>query len=342
MQHIAIDLGSKESQLCVRDDRGTIVREERVATQRLKSLLNTLAPGRVIVETCAESLAIADAATTAGHEVRVVAGTLVRALGVGARGIKTDVRDARVLSEVSARIDLPSVHIPAAMSRERKAICTSREALVKTRTHLVNTTRGLLRAKLVRLRSGSVESFPKRVRERLLPSAEGMPAHIECLLKAIETMTEQISRADEELANIAKSDETCKRLMTVPGVGPVTSIRFVAAVDEVSRFKTAAKLESYLGLTPGEKTTGFKERRTRITKAGPSRLRHALGQASLSWMRARPNDPNVLWAKKVAERAGKQKAVVALARKMARILYAIWRDGSSYQPTITRSAEAAM
>jgi len=331
MDHIGIDLGSVESQLCIRNAEGKIVREGRVRTNSLKGMLKGLPKGRVIIETSCESMTIADAAIESGHEVRVVPATLVRALGVGARGIKNDVRDARVTSEVSCRIDLPSVHIPSAKARERKAICTSREALVKARTQLVNATRGWLRSQLHRVRAGYPEAFPERVSKKLLESPDGLPAHIEQLLKAITTLNEQIALADEQLKLLAQEDETCARLMTVPGVGPVTAIRFVAAIDDVTRFKDANKLESYLGLTPGENTTGFRERRTRMTKAGPARVRHVLGQAALSLMRCRKTDPNVLWAKAVAERVGKQKATMALARKLAGILYAMWRDGTTYQ-----------
>jgi transposase len=338
MEHIAIDLGSRESQVCIRDEQGRILLERRVATPRLERMLAARPASRVVVETSSESLAVADAAVQHGHQVRVVPATLVRALGVGARGIKTDVRDAQVLSDASCRLDLPTVHIPAPLSRERKAMCTSRESLVRTRTHLVNTSRAFLRTRLVTLSRGAPESFPKRVRERLLKSSEGIPEHLEWLLRSIEALNEQIRLADAQLEALAKQDETCRRLMSVPGVGPVTAMRFVSTVDDVTRFKSASKLESYLGLTPGESTTGFRTQRTRLTKAGCSSTRHALGQAALVLWRIRPNDPIVVWAKAVSERVGRPKAIVALARKLARVLYAIWRSGSSYDPNHRRPA----
>jgi hypothetical protein len=109
MEHIGIDLGSKESQVCVRAADGTIVGEWRWRTERLLSFLQGRPAARVILETCTEAFRIAAIAQRAGHDVRVVAATLVRSLGVGQRGLKNDVRDARVLSEASCRIDLPSV-----------------------------------------------------------------------------------------------------------------------------------------------------------------------------------------------------------------------------------------
>src|SRR6185295_7824326 len=113
MRHIAIDLGSRKSQTCVRDSTGQIVEEGALATSRLKEWLKEGELGRVIVETCAESFGIAMEAKRIGHEVKIVPATLVRQLGVGERRLKSDKKDARKLSEVSTRIDLPSVHLPS-------------------------------------------------------------------------------------------------------------------------------------------------------------------------------------------------------------------------------------
>ena len=127
MEHIAIDLGGKKSQICVRDAQGKIVEELRCETDWLDEYLKTKKPGRVILETCTEAFLVANQAKSAGHEVRVVPGMLVRTLGVGARKTKTDRRDAQALSEVSTRIDLPSVHIPSQRARELRAMCGARD-----------------------------------------------------------------------------------------------------------------------------------------------------------------------------------------------------------------------
>ena len=111
-------------------------------TRGLGPVLKREPESRVILETCAEAFSVADAVLGLGHEVRVVPATLVRSLGVGARGIKTDVRDARILSEVSCRIDLPSVHVPTELARERRSTCGMREELVASRTALVSCVRG--------------------------------------------------------------------------------------------------------------------------------------------------------------------------------------------------------
>ena len=332
MEHIAIDLGGRESQVCVRNEEGVILREGKHPTADLERILQGRTTSRVIVETSAEAFKVADAALRQGHEVRVVPATLVKSLGVGARRTKTDQRDAQTLSEVSCRIDLPSVHIPTLKAREYRSICTAREALVDSRTQLINSVRGYLRTQLVRPASGKTETFARRVRSLLEKRPEGMPAMVERLLVVIEALNEQLAKADEELERIAEEDPICRRLMTVPGVGPVTSVRFVAALDQIDRFESPHKVEAYLGLTPGENSSSERQRRTSITKAGPAGLRWALGQASWSLWRSRPTDRNVLWAQEVAKRRGKRVAIVALSRKLAGILFAMWRDGTDYDP----------
>jgi len=331
MQHVAIDLGGKESQLCVRASDGQILLEQKVATRTLETFFKRQPHSRVILETCSEAFHIADLALSHAHEVRVVPATLVRSLGVGARGIKTDRRDAQVLSEVSCRIDLPSVHVPTDLARQRRTLCGMRAALVDSRTALTNTVRGWTRTRLLKVRSTTAH-FPQRIREAALAVPDGVPECVERLLIVLESINEQIAKADEELLALAENDPICKRLMSVPGVGPVTSMRFVAAIDDAMRFPTAHAVESYLGLTPGENSSSERKQRTGITKAGPPAVRSALVQAAWNLRRTRPQDPIAIWANGIEQRRGKFTATVALARKIAGILFAIWRDGSVYSP----------
>jgi transposase len=330
VQHIAIDLGGKESQICVRSETQQILEEKRFSTRRLGEYLAKQAASRVIVETSAEAFAVADLARAAGHDIRVVPATLARTLGVGARGIKTDRRDAQVLSEVSCKVDLRSVHIPTDKARLWRSICNARDSLVSSRTKLVNTVKSQLRCKLILTGTRSSPVLAEKVRETWRELGGDVPEHVERLLVIIEALNAQIKQADRQVRQLAKSEELCRRLMTVPGVGPLTAVRFVATLDEASRFSTAHDVQSYLGLTPGENSSSTRVRRTRLTKAGPPQMRFLLVQAAWSAMRCAPNHPMVIWAQQIAERRGKQIASVALARKLAGILFALWRDGSTY------------
>lgn len=330
MEHVAIDVGARKSQICVRSSEGEILEEKRWETWELKSYLAGRPKSRVVVETCAEAFGVAEAAKELGHEVRVVPATLVGTLGVGARRTKTDQRDARALSEVSCRVDLPSVHIPTAQSRERKTFCGMRDALVSARTKVINTVRGWLRGQGRRLGKGSSPTFAKRV--RILCGAD-LPDYVERQLRVVERLTAEIGEADKAVEKQAEQDETCRRLMTVPGVGSLTAVRFVAAVDDVGRFATAHQVESYLGLVPGESSSSERQQRLSITKAGPRALRWVLIQAAwaLRTLCRQPAAvPLQLWAHQIELRRGKRIATVALARKLAGILYAVWRDETEY------------
>jgi len=334
MEHVAIDLGGQDSQICVRSSDGTVLEERRCPTILLSEYLRARPQSRVVVETCSEAFRVADAAVEAGHEVRVVSATLVRSLGVGARRTKTDRRDARALSEVSCRIELPSVHIPSASSRERKALCSMRDALVRARTQVSNGVRGWLRTQGVRLRSGSVDTLPARVRAQV----RNVPSYVTRQLDTLDALTRSLVAADHDVRYAAKTDPTCRRLMSVPGVGANTALRFVTALDEIGRFPNAHKVEAYLGLTPGERSSSQKQHRTGITKAGSPAVRHTLVQAAWAARRCRRQDPLHHWATAVQKRRGKRVAAVALARKLAGILYAIWRDGTCYEPAPGRAA----
>ncbi len=332
MDHLAIDLGGRKSQVCRRSSDAAVLEERKIETEALGGYLKWCPQSRVVIETCAESFRIADLALAAGHEVRVVPATLVRSLGVGARRTKNDRKDAQVLSEVSCRIDLPSVHIPSAEARERKTICGMREALVSARTQLINCVRGWLRTQGIRVKGGT-DGFAERVRQQhLMQRGCAVADYVESMLSTIKHHDAEVRAADKRLAKLAKADPNCRRLMSVPGVGPVTALRFAAAIDDVSRFRSAHWLESYVGLVPGEQQSSERQHRLGITKAGSTRLRWALVQAAWSARNTRPDDPMVIWSREVEKRRGKKVAIVALARKLAGILFALWRDQSVYDP----------
>jgi transposase len=213
-----------------------------------------------------------------------------------------------------------------------------REALVSGRTQLANSVRGWLRQRGRRVRSGAVESLAKRVRAAF---AEGeLPGFVERQLRAFEGLNEAVCEADLELEQLAHEDPLCRRLQTVPGVGPVTAVRFVAALDQVKRFTDAHQVESYIGLVPGERSSSDQQHRLSITKAGAPALRRTLVQAAWAARMTRTPHPMVMWSRAVELRRGKHIAAVALARKIAGILYAMWRDGTTYDPR--RGAATAM
>ena len=331
MEHIAIDLGARESQVCVRSPAGEIVEEGRIATRpdKVRGYLERRPKSRVIVESGAEAFWVAEIARECGHEARVVPSVLAPSLGVGRQGHKSDLRDARVLSETSCRLEMPTVHIPAVETRRLQSRLGMREALVRNRTTLINVTKAYLRTigerAPMHTRGGALVVH---LRQKLAHVAQ----HLEPVLATIEALNRSIDRFDDELEQLTADNELAQRLQTVPGVGVVTSLRYLATLDVADRFRNGAAVGSYLGLVPSEHSSGQKQRKGAITKAGSPAMRALLVQAAWAAIRSRRhhNDPMVRWALRIAQRRGKKIAVVALARKLAGILFAIWRDGTRY------------
>src|SRR3972149_1360720 len=156
--------------------------------------------------------------------------------------------------------------------------------------------------------------------------------------------TPQLAYSDETIARVTAHDERIQRLRTVPSVGPVTAAAFVATLDDAHRLRHAHEVEAYLGLVPRELSSGETQHRGHITKAGPTRMRWLLVQVAVSILRRRPPQAEALhaWALHIAARRGKHVAVVALARRLAGILYALLRAGSVFAPERSRHPGAAL
>ncbi len=163
------------------------------------------------------------------------------------------------------------------------------------------------------------------------------------MLAVMRHVNRQLVYSDQVIEEITAHDERVQRLRSVPSIGPVTAAAFVATIDDVRRFRRAHEVEAYLGLVPRELSSGESQRRGRITKAGHARTRWLLIQAAVSILRRRPPQAEALrtWALHIAARRGKHIATVALARRLAGILYALLRDGSVFDPRRSPRPEAA-
>lgn len=342
MEHIGIDLGATRSHIVVLSAKGELKKKLELPTPELPDWLMKQKRSRVVMEACTQSTRIAEASRAGKHDTFVVPGQVVRALGVGARGIKTDDRDAQVLARASVRSDeLPSVHTRSEASRSQKEMLCARAILVKSRKQISLHIKSWFRGRLCNL-SGRANSayFAQVVRELALSLPDGLSSAMESLLVVYEELTKQIEQLDEELSRLATSDDNCKRAMTMPGVGAVTAVAFIAAVDDPERFESSEQLASYMGLVPGENTTGGKIARAGTIKAGPKYLRSLLVQCAWVMWRTRPNDPMVLWARKIADKRGKRIAIIALARKMSVVLWAMWKSKTNYDPSRASSVRA--
>lgn len=338
MQSIGLDLGSKESQTCI-SLNGTVTAEQRIATRDLRGWLTRQPPSRVIMESCAESRAVAGWAGEAGHETFVIPAMLARRIGVGARGLKNDQRDARALAYYGCAIDEPAnSHLKSEEAYELHNLLGTRRLFVRQRADLVRRVKSAMRERVMPRVPRFHESpeFLAKLRDMFAEHPDGLSMGLELELEQIATLTEQIARLEQELTRIAGQREEIRLLMTMPGVGIVVALTFASLIDDPTRFASSKALANYLGLTPGEATTGFKERKTSVTKAGSPIMRSLLIQAAWCVWRTQKDAPLGRWVHRKAEQRNKKVAIVALARRLATILWAMWRTGRPFDAAMTK------
>jgi transposase len=256
------------------------------------------------------------------------------------RKVKTDRRDARTLAEACRLGAYRPAHRTSDKQRHVRAQLGVREAMVRTRSRYISLISTLLRRDGLRIHnSGYTPTFLKRLAR--LELSDSLRAEIAPLVLLLQSLNEQIKQADLRLRELAEGDELLARLRTVPGVGVVTATSFVSTLDDAGRFAGAKEARAYLGLVPSERSSGERQQRGHISKAGPGRARHMLVEAAWTILRRRSTANAVLhdWAAGIAARRGSRVAVVALARKLAGILYAMWRDATSFTPRTLKGDE---
>lgn len=332
VRNVALDLGKKKTTYCEIAD-GKVV--QRATVTRVESLSSLLGPDHppatVAIEACREAWYVHDLLSGWGNRVLLVDTTRNKQIGVGRHGRKTDRIDAEVLARAVERGGIPVAHLLSPHRRELRRVLGIRRALVESRAQLVTTARGVARESGISLPGCTTENFSTRV--RTLAKNEPLLCPLEPLLKTIDVVSAELVGVEAELARLCAAEPIIMHLCTVPGVGPIVAASFVSVVDDAKRFQRAHHLESYLGLVPNENSSGGKRRLGAITKKGNKYLRTVLVQAAWALLRkASPDDPLRRWTEAVAERRGKRVAVIALARKLSGVLWAIWRDAAVYDP----------
>jgi transposase len=341
MRSVGLDLGKKEVSYCEIKGDEVVVRRTARNVDELDDLLGpATAPATVAIEACREAWHIHDVLTKNGHEVLLIDTTRVKRLGVGHHGRKRDHLDAEVFARAVEQRQIPRAHILAPHRRELREKLNTRRALVEMRATLITMVRGLIRARGEKLSGCDTEDF-----RRLLTRAsltDGARAAVGPTAAVLETLDVQLSVVETELEKLAAHEPMIAQLTTAPGVDLVVASVFVSVVDEAKRFSDAHKLQSYLGLVPREDTTGGRDKQKlgSITKCGNSYARATLVQAAWCIFRGRGADPLRTWVRSIERRRGKRIAVVALARRLAGVLWAMWRDGLPYDPTRLGKASA--
>lgn len=340
MRKIALDLGHRKIAYCEVAEGNIVQRRTVSAVEQLHDLLGPEQPAAVVaIEACREAWYVHDLLTQWGNEVQLIDTTRCKQLGIGLHGRKTDRIDVEVIAHAVERGAIPLAHVLSPHRRELRRQLGVRRALVEARAQLVVTVRGLAREQGQSLPGCDTEHFVSKVRNCKLD--ESLRALIAPLLTTLETVQTQLGRAENKLGELCAIEPVIQQLCTAPGVGAIVAASFVSVIDEAQRFHSAHQLESYLGLVPSEDSSGGRRRIGAITKKGNAYLRSLLVQGAWGVLcKAERDDPLRRWGEAVARRRGKRIAVIAVARRLAGVLFAMWRHGTVYDPTVlgTRSA----
>lgn len=329
MRTVALDLGSRRVDFCEIGDGGVI---KRTVVRGLGNLGELLGPGtvpaRVAFEACREGWHVAEQLRKWGHEPVMVDTTRVKQLGIGHHGRKTDRIDAEILATALSAERIPQAHILSPGRQELRFQLATRRMLVESRAQYVTAIRGIARAHGEHIPPCATRDFVQQLAGAKLE--EVSKQRTEVLRRSVAILTGQIAELDQQLETLCQGEPVIERLTTVPGVGLIVAAAFVSVIDEARRFGNAHQVESYLGLVPSEETTGGRRRLGAISKAGNSYVRALLVEAAWSVLRSKEDDPLRRWARQVVRRRSPRIGVVALARRLAGILWAIWRDGTVY------------
>ena len=244
---------------------------------------------------------------------------------------KTDQNDAEGLAQIMRTGWYRVVHVKSFDTHRVRALLGARVQLVGTATKLSNHIRGVL--KTFGLLPGAVRGKPfARKVETLIADQADIAPIIRPMLSVWLNLREQIAAFDKVIRTIVKDDPTCRLLMGVPGIGPITVLTYVSAIEDPTRFSKSRAVAAHLGLTPRQYQSGDIDRRGRISKCGDTLARVCLYEAATVIMtRLKRPVPLKAWAEQLAKRAGMRKARVALARKLAVILHSIWMTGELFR-----------
>jgi transposase len=338
-----LDVSVKQTCVCIVDDTGRLVREVKVASEP-EALLPVLTNPiyrfkRIGLEAGPLSQWLFGALAEAGLPVICVETRHMRAV-LQAQINKTDRNDARGIAQMMRAGLYRPVHVKTLRSQKLRVLLSHRKLLQSKAIALDNDLRGTLRNFGLKVGVVGASKFEARIRELVepLPDLAGL---VEPLLIVRRTLREQIGILHGRLLAIVRTDDVCRRLMTVPGVGPVVALTYRATVDVPARFRNSKAVGAVFGLTPSRYQSGEIDRTGAISRCGDEMMRAMLYEAAhimlvrlakWSWLKA--------WAMKIARRRGMKKAIVALARRLAVILHRIWVDGSEFRWTREQAVAA--
>jgi transposase len=333
VEHCGIDVALKSSSVCILDGRGAVVLERAVSTDEigLRAVLGGRRRMRCVLEAGPLAEWLAGVVESAGHQAVIIDARKAR--GVIRTKKKTDRLDARNLAKMSRTGWYTAVHRKSVEARAMRTFLQARQGLVQTALAQGSRIRGLLRAHGLKLGEVRESQFGLQVKRLACQKGSDLWPMLEPLVEVRRQALRAAERMRRMVLRRAAQEPVSRRLMTVPGVGPLTATAYVATIDDPRRFRSGDQVAAYLGLVPAVAQSGELEVHGHITKEGDGLLRGYLVEAAhVLLTRKRGSCRLKRWGLKLAKKKGHGKARVAVARQLAGLLHHLWISGESYQP----------
>lgn len=335
---IGIDLAKNVFELSLQNRTGRVVKRQRLRRAKLLPTLAQYPPCLVGLEACGGAHDWARRIQTLGHRVRLLPPQYVKGYLIGT---KNDAHDADAIAEAATRPHVPEVAVKSPEQLALQALHRVRQQAVKQHTALGNCARGLLAEFGITVRKGHAPL--RRALAEVMDASdlpEPLKLAVQSLAESLAQLRAQITHLTTAIERAASHDAVSCRLMQVPGVGPVTATAFVAGVGDARVFRNARQVPAWLGLVPRQASSGDHQTLLSISKRGDRYLRGLLVHGARAVLKTarHKSDRYSRWMCAVAERRGHNKAVVAIANKNARILWAMMRSGQDYRPAPAMTA----
>jgi transposase len=333
---IAVDLAKNVFEIAVSNESGRVCERRRVSRSALLRFFAQKEPATVLLEACGSAHFWGRKIRAFGHQVILLPAHLVTPYR---RGSKHDRADTKALLEAHRNEEILPVPIKSVAQHTLTALHRLRSGWLSTRTARINAVRGVLRELGIFIPKGAEQVVPEVSRlvqddESELPDAL-RPFLVEACAE-IRKLEKQCKAVERQLKAFARQLPEIKRLLTIPGVGLLTATAIVGFIGDLRRFRSGRRFSSYLGLVPKERSSGEVRRLGRISKRGDSYLRMLLthGARAVLWAAKSKKNPDRLrsWALKVERFRGHNKAAIALANKLARIVWAVSTRETTFQP----------